>query len=492
MLTLLFAAQAAPIAGGFVGAHLAGPNHELYRPADHEHAPLGASLLVGGRLGYIVADHLLLEVEGGLGPAVQAGGLITGFRAHGGLLGPEMAKVVPGLLAGGGTLGIASPTLGNDTDLAFHVGPMATYALTDTLSLRADVRYMVSGRVGLGGFAGHTEALVGLQFQQRAALPDLDGDTIPDAVDACPHDAELRNGYADEDGCPDDLSTVRIKVKNAEGDLMSNVAVQMNGEYMGNTNRDGRLTLPDLMPGSKVQLLPVFEGLEAEPLELMLEEGDNRVDLELGWAPGTLVITAKNLGGTPISAEVWLNGPTEEHWSLDAQGESERVFPVGHYRVMLASEGYDAIIKLVSLPETTGPRQRVDAILRPQRIQLRDDAIVTLDPVLFTRGSFELADASLGLIEAVAAVLVNHPEIKLVEVAGHASAEGTNISNQELSQKRVDEVKRMLVARGVDASRLTAKGYGETQPRADNTTTEGRRRNRRVEFHVLEVQKAPE
>lgn len=488
LMTLILTAQAAPTVGGFAGVHLAGPNHELYDPTEHEHDRLGASALVGARLGYEVADFVFVEGEVALGPALQASGLFTSYGAHAGLRTPGEAAVVPGILAGANILGVDSPLLGSDSDLAFHIGPMVTAQISETLAIRGDLRYLLSGRVGEGGMAGHTEALIGLQHRPRRPDPDTDGDGVLDTVDQCPANAELRNGYQDEDGCPDELAELTIKVKDAEGRLLSNVAIEVNGEVVGHSNRDGRLLLPDLTPGTVIHATGKHDGLIAESLETTLEEGDNRLEIVMGWEPGTLVVTAKNLGGTPLRAEVWAHGPKQLHWTLEATGRSERVLPTGHWRVMLASEGYDAIIKLVNLPDEVGPRGRVDAILRPQRIQLRDDEIVTLDPVLFARGSTKLADVSFGLIEAIAAVLVNHPEILKVEVAGHASAEGSTMSNLELSQKRVEEVKRMLVARGVSPERLLAKGYGETQPRGDNTTPEGRRRNRRVEFHVREVE----
>ena len=485
MLTLLLSAHAAPTVDAFVGAHVAGPNHELYVAREHDHRPLGTAPVIGARLGYELGELLFVEGEAMLGPALKPGGLFTAYGAHGGLRLPGDGLVVPGVLAGAGIIGVDSPNLGSDSDLAFHVGPMATVRVSDTLRLRGDVRYLLSGRLGEGGFGGHTEVLLGIHFTPRSAPKDTDGDGLPDDVDQCPANGELRNGYQDEDGCPDDLAEVWVKVKDAEGRLLSNAEVLVDGESVGRSNRDGRLTLTDRMPGTTVELRGVQEGLESIPLIVDLDEGENRVELLMGWEPGTLVVTAKNLGGTPLQAEVWAHGPTQEHWKLDATGVSESVVQPGPWRVMLASEGYDAIIKLVDLPEEVGPRGRVDAILRPQRIQLRDDEIVTLDPVLFNRGSTKLADTSFGLIEAIAAVLVNHPEIKQVEVAGHASAEGSTKSNMQLSQERVDEVKRMLVARGVSPSRLVAKGYGETQPRADNSTPDGRRRNRRVEFHVL-------
>ena len=68
------------------------------------------------------------------------------------------------------------------------------------------------------------------------------------------------------------------------------------------------------------------------------------------------------------------------------------------------------------------------------------------------------------------------------EVAGHTDSTGAEAYNQGLSVRRADSVTNWMVANGVPASRLTAKGYGEMAPKYDNTTKEGRKLNRRVEI----------
>lgn len=69
-----------------------------------------------------------------------------------------------------------------------------------------------------------------------------------------------------------------------------------------------------------------------------------------------------------------------------------------------------------------------------------------------------------------------------IEVAGHTDSRGSDEYNTKLSQRRVDAVRHYLVSKGIAADRLFAKGYGESQPVADNATDEGRFKNRRVEL----------
>jgi len=72
-----------------------------------------------------------------------------------------------------------------------------------------------------------------------------------------------------------------------------------------------------------------------------------------------------------------------------------------------------------------------------------------------------------------------------IEVAGHTDSKGSDAYNMKLSKQRAEAVRNFLISRGVAADRLTAKGYGESQPVADNATEAGRFQNRRVELIPL-------
>ena len=91
-----------------------------------------------------------------------------------------------------------------------------------------------------------------------------------------------------------------------------------------------------------------------------------------------------------------------------------------------------------------------------------------------------LAD-SLPQIEQVAALLKQDPSLQLA-VNGHTDDSGDAAHNQQLSEGRAKSVVALLTAKGIDAARLTAAGFGSTQPVADNGTQEGKARNRRVEL----------
>jgi len=94
-----------------------------------------------------------------------------------------------------------------------------------------------------------------------------------------------------------------------------------------------------------------------------------------------------------------------------------------------------------------------------------------------------LAGAEQILIDA-AATLKKHPDL-VIEVAGHTDTDGAVLDNQGLSERRANTVRDYLINAGVDAARLTVRGYGESRIIADDTTPQGKAANRRVELRIL-------
>jgi len=109
----------------------------------------------------------------------------------------------------------------------------------------------------------------------------------------------------------------------------------------------------------------------------------------------------------------------------------------------------------------------------------------TLQGVTFEFNSARLTAASRPVLDEVAADLKRYPRLK-VELQGHTDSVGADAYNMKLSAQRANAVREYLVSQGVPEEQLTSRGYGETQPVADNKTEEGRAQNRRVVMNVLE------
>jgi outer membrane protein OmpA-like peptidoglycan-associated protein len=124
----------------------------------------------------------------------------------------------------------------------------------------------------------------------------------------------------------------------------------------------------------------------------------------------------------------------------------------------------------------------VDAEGCPIVEEIRADLV--LEGVNFKSGSAELTPESTAVLDEVADSLKAWPEVR-VEVGGYTDSSGPAELNRDLSQQRAGSVRQYLIDQGVEASRVTAVGYGEDRPIADNSTREGRAANRRVELKRL-------
>lgn len=125
----------------------------------------------------------------------------------------------------------------------------------------------------------------------------------------------------------------------------------------------------------------------------------------------------------------------------------------------------------------------------PKIVRFKGTEIVILQQVQFATGTARLTGNSDEILTEVANVLKERGEITKLEVQGHTDDKGNKAGNKALSQARAEAVMKAIVAKGVAAERLSAKGYGQEEPIADNATEEGRAKNRRVQFKVLEKKK---
>jgi len=103
--------------------------------------------------------------------------------------------------------------------------------------------------------------------------------------------------------------------------------------------------------------------------------------------------------------------------------------------------------------------------------------------ILFDTGSAVLKPESMAQVGKVGDIIAKYGDDR-VRIEGHTDAVGSASSNEELSLRRADAVKRVLLSRGVQEKQILVLGLGETKPVGDNHSAEGRAKNRRVELHI--------
>jgi outer membrane protein OmpA-like peptidoglycan-associated protein len=119
-------------------------------------------------------------------------------------------------------------------------------------------------------------------------------------------------------------------------------------------------------------------------------------------------------------------------------------------------------------------------------LETRDSArglVVNLGDVLFATAKYDLRPEARERLAKLSGIVLAHPGLNLT-VEGHTDNVGSDAFNQTLSEQRAQSVRQYLVDQGLDAGTITAQGFGKTMPVADNSTAEGRQKNRRVEIIV--------
>ena len=119
--------------------------------------------------------------------------------------------------------------------------------------------------------------------------------------------------------------------------------------------------------------------------------------------------------------------------------------------------------------------------------RLRDEInqVLAGSTIEFKYNSSILQPKSIPILNRLVAIFKEHPDINF-EIQGHTDKRGKEDYNVKLSQQRADAVKQYLIKEGLDENRFTTRGYGSSMPIADNSTNEGRLKNRRVVFQIIE------
>ncbi len=120
------------------------------------------------------------------------------------------------------------------------------------------------------------------------------------------------------------------------------------------------------------------------------------------------------------------------------------------------------------------------------RVAVSGNKIEINEKVQFEHDKATILPVSFGLLDEVTKVMKENPQLKKILVEGHASSEGDAAYNLKLSDDRAKSVMKYLVDHGIEKARLSSKGFGSSQPVADNATEQGKEKNRRVEFTILD------
>jgi outer membrane protein OmpA-like peptidoglycan-associated protein len=291
-----------------------------------------------------------------------------------------------------------------------------------------DWRGLLGVRIGFGGTRAPAS---------RPRELDRDGDGLLDSADRCPDQAEDKDAFQDDDGCPDPDNDQDGVLDVADTCMNVPGTVALRGCPDG--DGDGIADSDDKCP------------TQAEDLD-GFEDGDGCPDLD------------NDKDGTPDLADTCPldPGPAENKGCPDADRDGDTV--VDRLDRCPAENG---------LPKNAGCP---DVSIGDGRLDIIESVYFKTDRAVIEPRSFELLDK-------VASVLTSHDKLK-IQVEGHTDSQGNDAYNKKLSQRRAEAVVAYLVKKQIARSRLTARGFGEEKPIADNATPEGRAQNRRVVFTI--------
>jgi len=248
------------------------------------------------------------------------------------------------------------------------------------------------------------------------------------------------------------------------------------------TNSAGYYIISDLAPGDN-NLIFTRDGFESKNISCSITTG-KKIELDLVLKRAE----AKYGGIRGIVLDYLTNEPLIAQITILELNRTVASDEKGHFEFNEVSLG-KYLLKIQALDYVTS---QTDATVLPDKITeqiiriFREGSIIVLEGVEFEFNSAKLKPESSPVLDDAAMILTNHPEID-VEIQGHTDNIGSDAYNKKLSQKRAEAVRDYLIDKHmIEPVRLLPIGYGESCPIADNSTEQGRQKNRRVEFFILE------
>jgi OmpA-OmpF porin, OOP family len=303
----------------------------------------------------------------------------------------------------------------------------------------------------------------GFQDDDGCPDPDNDADGIPDTSDKCPNEPETKNGFQDDDGCPDDVADrdqdgipdTEDKCPDAGGQTV----IHRKGDFYGCPDRD-----KDGVPDKVDQCPDEPEDTDGYKDEDGCPDPDNDGD--------GVIDTADEC---PDQPEV-MNGYKDEDGCPDEVPDRDH-------------DGIpDNVDKCPDAPETYNGINDDDGCPDgPSLVDATTDQLKIKDVINFAIDSDKIVGKkSFAVLDAVAGLMKHHPEIFRIEVAGHTDDKGDRDHNVDLSKRRAEAVVSYLTSKGVESKRLSPAGYGPDKPIIEKKSEAARAKNRRVEFNVLQ------
>ncbi|HCF61946.1 MAG TPA: hypothetical protein DFS52_28605, partial [Myxococcales bacterium] len=251
---------------------------------------------------------------------------------------------------------------------------------------------------------------------------DTDGDGIPDDLDRCPLDPEDKDGFQDEDGCPD-LDNDQDGITDEMDECpMEPGPIENRGCPIRDRDGDG-----------------IFDHLDKCPDEPEDKDGFEDED-----------------------------GCPDLDNDRDGIADAQDACPI---EPGVAQDD----------PKQNGcPRKMQLVVVKKDKIEIKQQINFQSGKAKI------LGKRSFQILDEVVQVLNDYPGIKKIRVEGHTDSVGSNKFNERLSQSRADSVVEYLLSQGVSADRIEAVGYGEERPIQSNATAKGRAANRRTEFNITQ------
>ena len=379
------------------------------------------------------------------------------------------------------SLASASETSGFASDIPVR-SPVEVFGEVDHV-VWGPLSVFVGGATGIVAGDGGPDfrAFAGLRWAERAPL-DRDGDGILDDDDKCPKEPEAKNGFEDEDGCPDVADKDDDGIRDAD-DKCVDVAEDKDafededGCPDADHDKDGIDNDADKCP-AQAEDKDGFEDEDGCP------DDDNDKD-------GVADAADK----CPVAAED-KDGFDDEDGCPDDDNDNDGVADASDKCPVAAGsrdnrgcpdpdrDGDGVVDRLDNCPDEKGSVENAGCAAK-QKVVLKADKLEILDKVFFKTGKDAIEKKSFELLDNVASVLAAHPEIKKVRVEGHTDNVGDAVKNKDLSDRRAKAVVAYLVKKGLSADRLEGVGFGQEKPIADNATDDGKAQNRRVEFVIV-------